>query len=655
MNSFVNILTAKNSFVASLILAAIILFVLAPKSAVNVDEQLHYPHAKKVVNWYFTKGLDDSCLDTPVTNLKYYGQSVDNFTALVNRVFKIENEFLTRHFTGALFFWLILLFSGLIGHQLTKSYWVSALTVITVLTMPRLFGHAFGNLKDIPFAAGYLASIFMIIKFVKELPKPKWSTAILLGLTIAFTNSVRIGGLILFAYLLLAISAFLILKPFLLKQIFSTKLSLVRLMGQGLVILLFGYFAGLLFWPFALQNVWVNPLESLQVMEHYKVSIRQIFNGEWLWSTQLPWYYLPKWLYISTPEYIYFGFSVFLILFFKNLIKESGKQLYFELFLLFTLFFPLVYVIVINANLYSGVRQMLFVFPVIAIFSAIGVFNLYQQLNSVPQKIVAVFIYIFLMIFPVVHQIQTFPADYIYFNFVSGGNKKAWSNMEYDYYFHSFKDPADFLIKKINGKNAIVATNCNLSNYFENAENMEYRYTRYLERSSQDWDYGLFGVNYIHPELLKNGKWKSKEIIKTFYHKGNPVTVLLKRQSKNDLRGINLIKNGNFVEGESILEKEILLDENNVWLYVELAKSSLNRKDYESFNRYLQQGRKIYPQYEPLYMLEAQALFNDKNYQEAKNVLNELAGFNPRYGKASGLLKAVDNKLKQNRIINSKN
>ena len=197
MNSFANILSDRNAFIASLVFAAIILLFLAPKSAVNVDEQLHYPHAKKVVNWYFTGGQDEACLNTPVTNLKYYGQSVDNFTALINRVFNIENEFLTRHLTGAFFFWLILLFAGLIGVQTGNSFWVSAITVLSILAMPRLFGQAFGNLKDIPFAAGYVASIFFIIRLVKELPKVKWSTAFLLGVAIAFTNSVSAFALCL--------------------------------------------------------------------------------------------------------------------------------------------------------------------------------------------------------------------------------------------------------------------------------------------------------------------------------------------------------------------------------------------------------------------------------------------------------------------------
>jgi len=650
MNKIVDILTAKNAFVASLILAATILAFLAPRAAVNVDEQLHYPHAKQVINWYFTGGEDTSCLETPVTNLKYYGQSVDNFTALINRVFNIENEFLTRHFTGTFFFWLLLLFAGLIAFQLTGSFWVSALTVISLLAMPRLFGQAFGNLKDIPFATGYLTAVYMIVKFVIELPSPKWKTVILLGLAIAFTNSVRIGGLILFGHLAVAIIAAFILKPFLPKYIFSTKSCLVRLLGQGLAILLIGYFAGLLLWPFALQNIFQNPLESLQVMEHYKVSIRQIFEGEWLWSTQLPWYYLPKWLSISTPEYIIFGLAVFLALFFIKLNKQGSEQLFTGLFLLFTLFFPIVYVVAIKANLYSGVRQMLFVLPLLAIFSAAGIWFLLNMISSKAIKSSLVIFYFFLMILPIKHQTATFPADYIYFNAISGGNIKAWSNYEYDYYFHGIKKSSEYVIDLVGNDEITLATNCNLSNYFEKSPNIKYQYSRYLERSTVDWDYGLFGVDYIHPYLLKNGKWKSSEIIKTFFHAGNPIVVLLKRKDKKDFQGIIKSDNEEYDEAQILLESAIKSDENNVWLVLQMAKNSLKQSDFETFNRYLQKGRAVYPLYEPFYLLEAQYLFNKKEFREAKVVLDELVEINPRYSVASELIEKVKEKLNSDKL-----
>lgn len=645
MNKAVNIFTAKNAFVASLLLAAIILAFLAPRAAVNVDEQLHYPHAKQVVNWYFTGGKDASCLETPVTNLKYYGQSVDNITALINRTFNIEDEFLTRHITGAFFFWLLLLFAGLIALQLTGSFWVSAITVFSILAMPRLFGQAFGNLKDIPFATGYLAGIYMIVRFIKEMTATKWKTAILLGLAIAFTSSVRIGGLILFGYLAVAVIAAFVLKPFLPKYIFSTKSCFVRLLGQGLAILLIGYFAGLFFWPFALQNVFQNPLESLQVMEHYKVSIRQIFEGEWLWSTQLPWYYLPKWLIISTPEYIIFGLAVFLTLFFVKLNKQDSEQLFTGLFLLFTLFFPIFYVVIIKANLYSGVRQMIFVLPLFAVFASAGIWVFMNLISSKAIKSFIVILYFFLMILPIKQQAATFPADYIYFNAISGGNKKAWSNYEYDYYFHGIKRSSEYAIDLVGNDEVTLATNCNLSNYFEKRPNIKYQYSRYLERSSVDWDYGLFGIDYIHPYLLKSGKWESTEIIKTFYHAGNPIVVLLKRKDKNDFRGITKSENGDYNEAQVLLESAIKSDENNVWLYLQMAKNSLKQNNFETFNRYLQKGRAVYPFYEPFYLLEAQYLFNKKEYREAKVVLDELIEINPRYGVASQLIEKVKEKL----------
>jgi hypothetical protein len=650
MNKTVDISTAKNAFIASLILAAIILTFLAPRAAVNVDEQLHYPHAKQVVNWYFTGGEDISCLETPVTNLKYYGQSVDNFTALINRIFNVENEFLTRHLTGAFFFLLLLLFAGLIAFQLSGSFWVSALTVLSILAMPRLFGQAFGNLKDIPFATGYMAGIYMIVRFLKELPTLKWKTAILLGLAIAFTSSVRIGGLILFGHLAIAIIAAFILKPFLPKYIFSTKSCLVRLLGQGLAILLIGYFAGLLLWPFALQNVFQNPLESLQVMEHYKVSIRQIFEGEWLWSTQLPWYYLPKWLAISSPEYIIFGLAVFLALFSIKINKQDSEQLLTGLFLLFTLFFPIVYVIVIKANLYSGVRQMLFVLPLFAVFASVGIWFLLNSFSSKMMKFSIVIVYVGLMLLPIKHQVSTFPADYIYFNSISGGNKKAWSNYEYDYYFHGIKKSSEYVIDLVGNTEIVLATNCNLSNYFENIPNIKYQYTRYLERSGFDWDYGLFGVDYIHPDLLKNGKWKSTEIIKTFYHSGNPIVVLLKRKDKNGFQGIIKSENSEYIEAQILLESAIKSDENNVWLYLQMAKNSLKQNDFETFNRYLQKGRTVYPNYEPFYLLEAQFLYNKKEFSKAKKVLDELIEINPRYGIASELLNKIQQKLNSDKL-----
>jgi len=644
MNRTAYLFTARNAFIASLLLGAAILLFLAPKAAVNVDELLHYPHAKKVVNWYFTGGKDVSCLNTPVDNLKYYGQSVDNLTALVNRVFSLENEYLTRHFTGAFFFWLLLLFAGFLGNELSGSYMVSAVVVLALLLTPRLFGQSFGNLKDIPFATGYTAGIWLIIRFFKEMPQPRWKTVIGLGLAIAFTNSVRIGGLILFAYLAVGLVALFISKPFLLKYFVSTKSFFVRFVGQGLAIVFLGYFLGLLFWPYALQNVWLNPLESLSVMEHYKVSIKQIFEGHVIWSTQLPWHYLPQWIWISTPEFILLGF-IYFIAFLTYKFTKPCEQLFYELFAVFTLLFPVVYVVIIGSNLYSGIRQMLFILPVFVVLASLGVFHFMKAVRSKNIRIPAVAPFFLLMFLPLVHQARTFPADYVYFNALSGGNKKAWSNYEYDYYFHGMKAATDYVIAEIGDEEAKVAMNCQLPNYFEKIPNIHFQYTRYLERSARDWDYAVMGVNYIHPYQLKNNTWQSTQIVKTFYHKGNPLAVVLKRVGKTDWQGLEAVKQGNWDQGEKLIKEALKNDPKNIWLFVNLANVKLAQGKYAEVDDLLAQAKAIQPYYEPLYLIEAQKYFDQQRYPSCMNVLNELLEINPRYKNAAPLLKKVKEKL----------
>jgi hypothetical protein len=652
------ILNWKNGFFTTLLLVAVVLTFLAPRAAVNVDEQLHYPHAKKVVNWYFTGGRDTSCLHTPETNLKYYGQSVDNLTALVNRVFKVEEEFLARHYTGALFFLLLLYFTGIMSRRLSGSWLAATLSVMALVLMPRLSGHAYGNLKDIPFAAGYMAGLLMISQFLKELPRPRWRTTILLGMAVAFTVSVRAGGLVLFAYLGLSMIIFFSIYPSCLKQILSDKTVFTSVAGRGLAIVLIGYFAGLLFWPYALQNVFVNPFESLRVMEHYKIGIRQLFEGELIWSNMLPWYYLPKWLLISTPGFVLTGFVLSLIFFISEMIREKSLSQRFSLegFILFSIIFPVFYVTAIGSNLYSGIRQMLFILPPMAVLSTHSVFKTLNFFASIKKMTVypLSLLFIILLAWPLYHQVKTFPVDYVYFNVLAGGTKKAWGNYEYDYYFHGLKEPAEYLIDIVGGKNVTVAMNCNLSDYFNGHNNITFQYTRYMERSSADWDYGLFGVNYIHPYLLKNNLWQPAGILKEFYHRGNPVAVLVRRQDMSDYIGISELNKLNLGTGTALLERALKNDPNNVWLHVNLAKARLAAGDIIGFEHYVRKGKEIHPFYEPFFLLEAGRLFDEGKYGKSYKKLTELFKINPAYQPAEKLYRKVKDKIELNQINSNK-
>jgi tetratricopeptide (TPR) repeat protein len=370
-----------------------------------------------------------------------------------------------------------------------------------------------------------------------------------------------------------------------------------------------------------------------------------VFDGELIWSTLLPWYYLPKWLFISTPLYVLFGFIAFLgFLLFESIgPRRNNRQWLIEGFILFAFLFPFLYVIAIDSNLYSGIRQMLFILPPLTILAVWGICKLFDFLISRSRAAGYALATLFFvsLLWPVKHQAETFPVDYVFFNSFAGGNRKAWSNYEYDYYFHSINEAVDFLKDSVEGDEITVAMNCNLSNYFENQPGMHYQYTRFLERSSVEWDFGIFGLNYLEPDLLKNGRWKPSGLIKTFYHKGNPVAVLIKRTDKFDFYGISEIKNGNLQQGMAFLEKALEKQENNVWLYVNMAKAKLESGQKEEFLYYLKEGKKLHPAYEPLLLLEARYYFAENELTKTNDTLGRLLEVNPFYTPARQLWEDV--------------
>ena len=167
----------------------------------------------------------------------------------------------------------------------------------------RSYYDSFNNLKDIPFALGYLASLYYSVRWLSELPSPKNATILKLILVISFTISVRIGGVVLLCYL----GLFALI--WILKNKVERK-TLGAVVKQVVIVSIGSYFLGLLFWPYGLENPLWHPVESLIKMSNYPVVMRQLFEGKVYWSDQLPNYYILKMLVITMPIAIVFLFVV---------------------------------------------------------------------------------------------------------------------------------------------------------------------------------------------------------------------------------------------------------------------------------------------------------------------------------------------------------
>ncbi len=173
----------------------ILLFFLIPilslDAGISGDEPVHYKQGEYVYNYFSSNGEDKSAIYTPQTNLKYYGQSIDNISYVLVKWLGFNNPYKFRHLLSSIIGWLTILFAGLFA-RLVAGYPAGILTIVFLFFSPVFLGHSFNNLKDIPFAFSYIFFLYFLIKFLKEFPKPGIKTALFVSLGIAMAISIRL-------------------------------------------------------------------------------------------------------------------------------------------------------------------------------------------------------------------------------------------------------------------------------------------------------------------------------------------------------------------------------------------------------------------------------------------------------------------------------
>ena len=383
MKQFLNENKGNLWFWAFFILIALTLFAMPmmSKNAGNSGDEdgFQIPHGKNVMNYFKTNGEDTTCMT--FSNLKYYGSSPDVIMQYWNSFFEVENISKTRHIFNALYGWIALLFAGLVA-CLIGGWRAGVFTVLLLFLSPRFLGHSFNNPKDIPFAAGVMAATYFMVLFFKQFPKVKISTSIFLTLFIAFSISVRIGGVLLYAYFGLFGLVYLIIDYWQNNSKFkiqNLRFKILRLLIYGLGITCISYFFGLLLWPYARLAPIKHPLEAFSEMSAFAIGIRQLFEGSLQWSDMLPWYYTPKFILMTIPMAVIIGLLSFFVFLWKD------KKNYFNYFIIFfVFFFPIFWIVYTNANVYGGWRHSLFAYPPMVVATGLG-FNL--VIEWVTQKV----------------------------------------------------------------------------------------------------------------------------------------------------------------------------------------------------------------------------------------------------------------------------
>ena len=96
--------------------------------------------------------------------------------------------------------WLVVLVSAFLAVWLS-GYEVGILVILLFAVSPTFLGHAQNNLKDIPFALGFISSIYFIFRFLSATEAVSVKYSIMLTVSMALCISIRAGGFILYFFM----------------------------------------------------------------------------------------------------------------------------------------------------------------------------------------------------------------------------------------------------------------------------------------------------------------------------------------------------------------------------------------------------------------------------------------------------------------------
>lgn len=562
----------------------------------NGDEDIEAQYGRDIFNYYahgdkISLGYDSAVFVTKTRNQQYYGQEFyggmfDLMTEMTHRAFPSWEIMEVRHFYSSIFGALLMIFTGLLAYRLSKKkWWVALLALIFMFFSPRMFGDSMSNGKDIPFSMGmtmgtyYLVRILQDIKFKKNL----WIEALLLAIGWSIILGMRTAGGVLF----IAYTGFFIFIYYLFNREDWNMLKLEKRYLKGIVFLvsafLLGSIIGYLTWPFGLQAPVKNLFLALKEMSNRQVTIRVLFEGKDMISNNMPWYYVIKWIFISSPIIILMASIAFILLLPKAL-KEFG--VFAVILLLFSFFFPLLYIIVKHSTVYDSWRHAYFVYPSSVIMAALAI-DLLTSFFSGKLKWIPLTVALLGMVPAIAWTVTTTPYQYVYFNQFVGGIQGAFGNYEIGYYQTSNREMAQWILQNIphpkDGRKLIVRSNMDgMDTYFRKDTSwVKTGYARYYERNESQWDYYITYGRFIAPWQLQNGKWPPAHVVYTVKVRGVPIGVIIKRTSEDSYYAFQALKKNDFPTAVKEYQAFLTTDHSDEMVYMNygIALASMGRID----------------------------------------------------------------------------
>ena len=302
---------------------------------------------------------------------RYYGVAMQLPMTFIEylRHFTLDARYviLSRHYWVFLNFFLAMIcFYCFLKDRFENRGW-AVFGVFLMILSPKIVAESFYNIKDILFLSWVVISIWFSARFVR---RPSVGSAILLALTNAVAGNIRIYGLLLIPVVILY---FLFTERGKRPEKDFHNLLIYLFLCAGCYILLS-------------PVLWENPirefLSSLAVFSSFSHSSDALFFGKTIQANRI-WYYLPVYIWISTPllisTLVLVGFA-FLLRAGFTFREKAPRWEYAEIVSAAFLIIPISFQIITHSTVYDGWRHYYFTFPMIVFLAVYAMVSIHRAL-----------------------------------------------------------------------------------------------------------------------------------------------------------------------------------------------------------------------------------------------------------------------------------
>ena len=635
--------TWRKRFWALSVVLGLILLALATNVGVNGDDVYQNDYSHKLLDWYTSFGENDAALNIEKGKMHYYGGLFDITAGTINSVLGFEENqegyHTVRHLLNALFGILALVYTGLLA-RLFGGWKTGMLAMGLLFLSPRFLGHSLMNPKDIPFAAGFIVSIYYMVKYFRLMPAPDRRDLIGMAIGIGIAVGSRAGGLLLIAYLGLFSLVNLFLR--------NHKEFFVKYLLYGAAVSVGGFVLGILFWPFALVSPISHPLEALGEFSKLGVQIRVLFEGETWLTSDTAWYYPLSWVYRTIPPFALIGFLGGLVLLPKMWKRFPRTPL---LLVLFAAVFPLLYIVIKDSLLHDGWRHLTFLYPTLLVFVTLFWTTLYQLFRDRrPIQYAVIAALILCALDPAQYIVRNPSYPYTYFSVLTGGIGSNYGYYETDYWGTSVKQAVEWLedegILHENMTDTVRLASSfsyNMNRYLDKKyrKMVKPMYIKYNARYKKDWDYAIFPSRYVRGPHIQSGNWLTDRALHTIEANGRPLTVILERRDDFVFEGEKAMAAKDFNRAIQQFQLEVEKYPKNEQAWIGLANAYAQTQQVQKSGEAAQRVLEIAPENVIAYYFQGFAELQRGETDKAEKTLREALKVNPQYSPANFYLAII--------------